>query len=302
MSHEETEPGIVDAHHHVWDLSVRDQDWIRGPELAPLRRDFTLAHLEPEARAAGVTATVLVQTITVPQETPEFLALAAHSDLVAGVVGWTDLTAPDVADRLAWLRAGLGGAYLVGIRHQVQGEPDPRWLVRPDVLRGLAAVAKAGLVYDLVVKPHQLKAAAEAASCLPDLTFVLDHLGKPPIVYGALEPWAEDVRWFAALPNTVCKLSGLVTEADWGSWTMKDLKPYADTVLDAFGPDRLMFGSDWPVCRLAAPYSEVIATARKLTACLTPAERHQVFTGTAARTYGLTVTGSPGPPREAPCA
>ncbi|WP_308404293.1 amidohydrolase family protein [Streptomyces sp. ATCC 21386] len=233
MSHEETDPGIVDAHHHVWDLSVRDQDWISGPELAPLRRDFTLAHLEPEARAAGVTASVLVQTITVPQETPEFLALAANSDLVAGVVGWTDLTAPDVADHLAGLRAGLGGEYLVGIRHQVQGEPDPRWLVRPDVLRGLAAVAEAGLVYDLVVKPRQLKAAAEAASRLPDLTFVLDHLGKPPIAYGTLDPWAEDVRRFAALPNTVCKLSGLVTEADWGSWTMQDLQPYADTVLDA---------------------------------------------------------------------
>ncbi|MFF1723700.1 amidohydrolase family protein [Streptomyces sviceus] len=298
----ETETGVIDAHHHVWDLSVRDQNWISGPELAPLRRDFTLADLEPEARTAQVTATVLVQTITVPQETPEFLQLAAHSDLVAGVVGWTDLTAPDVADNLAWLRAGPGGEYLVGIRHQVQAEPDPRWLVRPDVLRGLTAVAEAGLVYDLVVKPHQLKAATEAAARLPHLTFVLNHLGKPPIASGALAPWAEETRRFAALPNTRCKLSGLVTEADWGSWTTQDLKPYADTVLDAFGPDRLMFGSDWPVCRLAADYAQVIAAARELTARLTPGERHQVFTGTAARTYGLTSTGSPGPPQEAPCA
>jgi L-fuconolactonase len=294
--------GIVDAHHHVWQLSVRDQDWITGPELAPLRRDFTLADLAPEARAAGVCATVLVQTITVPEETPEFLALAACSDLVAGVVGWTDLTAPDVADALAWLRAGFGGEYLVGIRHQVQGEPDPRWLVRPDVLRGLASVAEAGLVYDLVVKPHQLRAAAEAAARLPELTFVLDHVGKPPIASGAVDPWAEEIRWFAALPNTVCKLSGLVTEADWGTWTFEELRPYADTVLDAFGPERVMFGSDWPVCRLAAPYSQVVDTAQKLTAWLAPAERHQVFTGTAARTYGLPVTGLPGPPQEVPCA
>jgi L-fuconolactonase len=298
----ETEPGVVDAHHHVWDLSVRDQGWISGPELAPLRRDFLLADLEPEARTAGVTATVLVQTITVPQETPEFLQLAACSDLVAGVVGWTDLTAPDVADQLASLGAGPGGEYLVGIRHQVQAEPDPRWLVRPDVLRGLTAVAEAGLVYDLVVKPHQLEAAAEAATRLPHLTFVLDHLGKPPIASGALAPWAEEPRRLAALPNTRCKLSGLVTEADWGSWTTQDLKPYADTVLDAFGPDRLMFGSDWPVCRLAADYAQVIAAARELTTQLTSAERHQVFTYTAARTYGLTVTGSPGPPQETPCA
>ncbi|KUO14810.1 amidohydrolase family protein [Streptomyces dysideae] len=302
MTAAETEPGIVDAHHHVWDLSVRDQDWISGAELAPLRRDFTLADLAPEARAAGVTATVLVQTITVPDETPEFLALAADSDLVAGVVGWTDLTAPDVAETLAELRAGPGGEHLVGIRHQVQGEPDPRWLVRPEVLRGLSAVAEAGLVYDLVVKPHQLAAAVEAAERLPGLTFVLDHLGKPPIASGELDPWAQQIRRLAALRNTVCKLSGMVTEADWGSWTVAALAPYADTVLDAFGPERLMFGSDWPVCRLAATYAEVIATERELTAGLGPAERHDVFTGTAARTYDLSVPARPAPPQETPCA
>ncbi|MEW2120654.1 amidohydrolase family protein [Streptomyces sp. NPDC005474] len=298
----QTGPGIVDAHHHVWDLSVRDQDWISGDELAPLRRDFTLDDLVPEARAAGVTATVLVQTITVPEETPEFLALAAGSDLVAGVVGWTDLTAPDIAETLAGLRAGPGGEHLVGIRHQVQGEPDPRWLVGPEVLRGLSALADAGLVYDLVVKPHQLEAAVEAAERLPGLTFVLDHLGKPPIASGELAPWEQWIRRLAALPNTVCKLSGMVTEADWHSWTVAALRQYADTVLDAFGPRRLMFGSDWPVCGLAATYAEVIDVAGALTAGLDPAERHDVFTGTAVRTYGLHVTARPAPPQETPCA
>ncbi|QFQ95249.1 amidohydrolase family protein [Streptomyces phaeolivaceus] len=282
-------PGIVDAHHHVWDLSVRDQDWITGPELAPLRRDFTLRDLEPEARAAGVTATVLVQTITVPEETPEFLALAADSDLVAGVVGWTDLTSPAVAETLAELREGPGGERLVGIRHQVQGEPDPRWLVRPDVLRGLSAVADAGLAYDLLVKPHQLPAAVEAAAHLPQLTFFLDHLAKPPIASGQQEPWAGELRRLAALPNTVCKLSGLVTEADWKSWSVADLVPYADTVLDAFGPDRLMFGSDWPVCRLAADYAQVLDAARSLTSGLSVAEQREVFEGTAVRAYGLRI-------------
>lgn len=277
----------VDAHHHVWDLSVRDQDWITGPELQPLRRNFTVTDLEPEARAAGVDRTVLVQTITVAAETPEFLALAAESELIAGVVGWTDLTAPDVADELARLRELPGGRYLKGIRHQVQGEPDPEWLLRPDVRRGLAAVAEAGLVYDLIVQPHQLPSCAQVAAELPGLTFVLDHVGKPPIAAGELEPWASDVRALAARPNTVCKLSGMVTEADPAKWTPEDLRPYADTVLDAFGPGRLMFGSDWPVCILAATYGQVVDATRELTAGLGDDERAQLFAGTATRVYRL---------------
>ncbi|WP_405763047.1 amidohydrolase family protein [Streptomyces sp. NBC_01420] len=280
-------PRIVDAHHHVWDLSVRDQDWITGEALAPLRRDFTLADLEPEARAAGVSATVLVQTVTVAEETPEFLALAESSELVAGVVGWSDLTAPDIADTLAALRELPGGDRLVGLRHQVQGEPDPEWLLRPDVLRGLAAAADAGLVYDLVVLPHQLPAATRAAAALPGLVFVLDHAGKPPVATGRTEPWAGDLRALAALPNTVCKLSGLVTEADWRTWSTDDLRPYAETVIDAFGPGRLMFGSDWPVCRLAATYTEVLDTARDLIQDLGEEERAAVLATTAERVYGL---------------
>ncbi len=278
---------VVDAHHHVWDLSVRDQDWITGPDMTPLRRDFSLDDLRPEARAASVGATVLVQTITVAEETPEFLALADGSDLVAGVVGWTDLTAPGIADTLAELSELPGGDRLVGIRHQVQGEADPNWLLRPDVLRGLEAVAAAGLVYDLLVLPRQLPAAAEAVSRVPDLTFVLDHAGKPPIASKELEPWAGDIRTLAARPNTVCKFSGLVTEAAWATWTTADLAPYAETVVDAFGPDRLMFGSDWPVCRLAATYAEVVGAARTLTAHLSEDERTAVFETTAGRVYGL---------------
>ncbi|MFJ9348545.1 amidohydrolase family protein [Streptomyces sp. NPDC101237] len=274
----------VDAHHHVWDLSVRDQGWITGPGLRPLRRNFGVEDLRPAARAAGVTRTVLVQTVTVRDETPEFLALAAAHDLVAAVVGWTDLTDPAVADELARLRELPGGAHLKGIRHQVQDEPDPEWLLRPDVHRGLEAVAEAGLVYDLVVRPHQLPAAVKAAEAHPRLTFVLDHLGKPPIASGALDPWAGAVRALAALPNTVCKLSGMVTEADPASWTVEDLRPYAETVLDAFGPGRLMFGSDWPVCLLAGTYAEVLRASQQL---IGPGERTQVFETTAARVYCL---------------
>ncbi|WP_326841858.1 amidohydrolase family protein [Streptomyces sp. NBC_01558] len=277
----------VDAHHHVWDLAVRDQDWITGPELRPLRRNFGMPDLEPEAAAAGVDRTVLVQTVTVAEETPELLALTRENPLVAGVVGWTDLTRPDVADELARLRELPGGHRLKGIRHQVQGERDPGWLLRPDVRRGLEAVAEAGLVYDLVVLPHQLPACVRAAADRPGLTFVLDHLGKPPVASGALEPWASAVRALAALPNTVCKFSGLVTEAHPARRTPDALRPYADTVLAAFGPDRIMFGSDWPVCTLAATYGEVLQIAEELTTELSPEEREAVFAGTATRVYGL---------------
>ncbi|MEU0032996.1 amidohydrolase family protein [Streptomyces sp. NPDC006333] len=277
----------VDAHHHVWDLSVRDQDWITGPGLRPLRRNFTVGDLMPEAAAAGIGRTVLVQTVTVAEETPEFLDLARRSELIAGVVGWTDLTRPDVADELARLRELPGGRYLKGIRHQVQGEPEPEWLLRPDVRRGLAAVAAAGLVYDLVVLPHQLPSCVRAALEHPELTFVLDHLGKPPIAAGTLDPWAGHVRALAALPNTVGKLSGLVTEADLAQWTVDDLRPYAETALAAFGPGRLMFGSDWPVCTLAASYAQVIAATEELTRVLDEGERADVFGGTALRVYRL---------------
>jgi L-fuconolactonase len=278
---------IIDAHHHVWDLGVRDQDWITGPALAPLRRDFLLGDYQSVAKANGVAASVVVQTVTVPGETPELLALADSSDLIAGVVGWTDLTAPDIADRIAALKDRPGGGKLVSLRHQVQSEPDSDWLTRSDVLRGLAAVARAGLVYDLVITAGQLSASTRAAAAVPDLVFVLDHLGKPLIAAGLTEPWARDLRRLAALPNTVAKLSGLVTEADWRRWQVADLRPYAEVALDAFGPARLMFGSDWPVCTLAASYPDVLAAAQDLTASLTATEQEAVFSGTAASIYGL---------------
>ena len=278
---------IVDAHHHLWDLGVRDQDWITGLALAPLRRDFLLGDYRSVADTNGVVASVVVQTVTVPGETPELLALAAVSNLIAGVVGWTDLAAADVCDKIAALTEMPGGGKLVGLRHQVQTEPDPDWLTQPGVLRGLGAIARAGLVYDLVITAGQLDASARAAAAVPDLVFVLDHLGKPPIASGRTESWARDLRGLAALPNTVAKLSGLVTEADWRRWQVTDLRPYAEVALDAFGPARMMFGSDWPVCTLAASYPDVLRAADDLTAGLSPAERAAVFAGTATSVYGL---------------
>ena len=277
----------VDAHHHLWDLAVRDQPWIAGPALAPLRRSFTIGELADAARPVGIDATVLVQTVTVPEETPELLAMAGEHELIAGVVGWVDLTAHDAADALAALRDLPGGDRLVGIRHQVQSEPDPEWLCRSDVRRGLRAVADAGLVYDLLTIPVQLPAAVATVRALEDLVFVVDHLSKPPVATGELEPWATRMRALAEHDNVVCKLSGMVTEADWEAWSIADLRPYADTVLEAFGPDRLMFGSDWPVCLLAASYEAVAGAAAELTASLSRAEQAEIVGGTARRTYTL---------------
>jgi L-fuconolactonase len=284
---------IVDAHHHVWDLGVRDQDWITGPELAVIRRSFWMDDLRPSAAAAGVTATVVVQTVTVAAETPELLRLAATDPLLAGVVGWTDLTSAAVADELAALCDGPGGDYLVSIRHQVQSEPDPDWLRRPDVIRGLGAVAAAGLCYDLVVRPHQIAAASYAAAAVPGLTFVLDHAGKPPIAAGGLAPWTAAIAEFAARANTVCKLSGLVTEAAPGA-KLSQFAAVADVILSAFGPDRVMFGSDWPVCLLASDYAGVVGLARELVTGLSDTERTAVFAATAARVYGIPMP-APGP-------
>jgi L-fuconolactonase len=281
---------IIDAHHHVWDLTVRDQPWLSGADKAAIRRTFTVDDLRPAARAAGVGATVLVQTVTVAAETPEMLAVADADPLVAGVVGWTDLTSPAVADELARLAGGPGGRWLAGIRHQVQEEPDPDWLRRPDVIRGLRAVAAAGLAYDLVILPHQLPAATYAAAAVPGLTLVLDHAGKPRVA-GEVSGWAADVREFAALPNTTCKLSGLVTEAPHGT-AAEAFAVVADVVLDAFGAERVMFGSDWPVCLLVSDYAAVMALARSLTAGLSAAERTAVFGATAARAYRLGGAGA----------
>jgi L-fuconolactonase len=286
---------VIDAHHHVWDLAVRDQPWLDGDERAPIRHTFEVDDLRPAAAAEGVTASVLVQTVTEAAETPEMLALAAADPLIQGVVGWTDLTAPGAADELARLAAAPGGGFLTGIRHQVQSEPDPDWLRRPEVLAGLRAVAGAGLAYDLILQPHQLTAAAHAARSVPELTFVLDHGGNPPAAGAGLEPWAAGVRALARCPNVTCKLSGLAVPDAPPEGPPPALRTVADVILSAFGADRVMFGSDWPVCLLASDYPGVMALARTLTAGLSAAERDAVFAGTAARVYKIPPEGAQWP-------
>jgi L-fuconolactonase len=282
----------VDAHHHLWDLKVRAQEWLRAPELKPIWRDFTLEHLEPEARGHGVDKTVLVQVAASTDETKEFLAYAACTPLIAGVVGWMDLARDAPEAYLAELAHAPGGQMLRGIRHLVQDEQDPDWLDRPDVRRSLAAVAAAGLPFDLLVRHRpQADPALRLVREVPELTFVLDHLGKPDIAAGpdsaAFASWAAWIRALAAEPNIECKLSGMVTEAHWDTWTVADLRPYAETVLDAFGAERVMFGSDWPVCMLAATYSEVFDATNALVGGLSETERAAVLGDTATRVYRL---------------
>jgi L-fuconolactonase len=288
-------PEIVDAHHHLWVRARTPQDWIDPTTMSRIDADFTPADL-PAARL-GVRQTVVVQSASLWSESAELLELAASpagaEAGVRGVVAWADLLAPDLVDRLAALRSGPGGAHLVGIRSMLQSEPDPGYLDRPDVRRGIAAVGQAGLVFDLVLRDHQLAAAGRLVAALPDVPFVLDHLGKPRLDEpGRLTGWRRDLAALADAPNVTAKLSGLVTEARWDAWTVDDLRPAVDHALAVFGPRRLMFGSDWPVCLLASGYEHWLAAVAELVEPLTPAERSAVWAGTARRVYGPALTDS----------
>jgi L-fuconolactonase len=278
---------IVDAHHHVWDLEVRPQAWLAGDGLSTINRSFPPAEYDGLARAAGIDASVLVETVNIGPETRELCAQAAESEVIAAVVGWTDLTAESVADDVADLVEGPHGSWLRGVRHQVQVEPDPRWLARDVVRRGIAAVGAAGLVYEFVVLPDQWPAVLETARALPEVTFVLDHAGKPPLASGDLAAWHSWVRELSAVGNVTCKLSGLVTEADWHTWRPAHLAPVAEALLTTFGPGRLMLGSDWPVCLLAGGFERVLDAYRALLDSCSDAERAAVLGGTACDVYRI---------------
>ncbi|MGS2619362.1 amidohydrolase family protein [Micromonospora sp. LZ34] len=274
---------IVDAHHHLWDPAARTYPWLADDAVAPIRRRYTLGDLRAVA-ADRVTATVLVQTLPSVAETEEFLDIArASGGLVAGVVGWLDLTRPDAGDEIDRLRSGP----LVGVRHQAQDESDPDWLRRDDVTRGLAAVGARGLAYDLLVRAPQRPAALAVAQRLDGVRLVVDHAGKPAIAAGEWGPWASWITAMARCDGVVCKLSGLITEAVWDDWDTTRIRPYADHVLSAFGADRVLFGSDWPVCELAGRYHDVLTLTDELLARCTVAERAAVLGDTARRVYAL---------------
>jgi len=274
---------VVDAHHHLWDPAHREYPWM-GDELAAVRRRFDASDLKPLLDANGIDRTVLVQTISSLDETREFLQNAAENEFIAGVVGWVDLTDRAVDKTIAGLKRSEGGSFLVGIRHQVHDESDPRWLLRDDVQRGIAAVGDAGLVYDVLVRTRELPAALETVKRHSPIRFVIDHSAKPRIAAGPRDAaWEAALAPLSDLANVTCKVSGLFTEADWKSWTVEQVEPYVRRVIDWFGADRCMFGSDWPVSLLAASYEQVVTTTRQLVS-----DDEQIMGGTAARVYGLT--------------
>ncbi|MFC8342323.1 amidohydrolase family protein [Streptomyces sp. NPDC057280] len=288
---------LVDAHHHVWDLDVRPQPWLDEPGNEPIRRSFGSHALRSAATRpiAGrrLTSTVVVQCIASVPETRDLLALADSDPLIGAVVGWVDLTSPAAGDVLDDLRTGPQGRYLRAVRHVVQGEPDPQWLQRPDVERGLRAVGERGLGYDVLVRSHQLPQALRLAERFPELPLVLDHAGKPPIARGELADWEEQLRTLARHPQVHCKVSGLVTEADHEKWTVDDIRPVWEVLLSAFGPDRLMFGSDWPVANLAGGWNRWAATVEELLDGCSGPETQAVLVGTATAFYHLTPAPAP---------
>jgi L-fuconolactonase len=279
------EPEIIDSHQHFWQVGRFDYPWM-SPEIAVLYRDYLPPQLEPILKAAGVTSTVLVQASNSIAESRWLLELADQYSFIAGIVGWVDLTSDDVVQQLDELTAH---PKFKGVRHLVESEPADDWLVQPRVLRGLHTLATYGVAYDLLLHPRHLKHARTVAESCPELRLVVDHLAKPPIASGEIKEWAADIRSLAAYPNVWCKLSGLVTEADWSSWKTADLKPYVDTALESFGPERMMFGSDHPVCLLTASYARVLDSFAELLADLSDDERSSVFSRNAIEFYRLWV-------------
>lgn len=275
----------VDAHMHFWRYSAIDYGWI-DDSMALLRRDFLPEDAAREMRVAGIDACVAVQVRQTLEETRWLLKLAGEYPFIAGVVGWVDLRAPDLD---AQLEAFTAHPKLVGIRHIVQAEPDD-FLLGDAFRRGVARLARRGLAYDILVYARQLPAAIGFAAALPDQRLVMDHLGKPDIRAGAFDAWRRELDRLATFPNVCAKLSGLVTEADWRHWTVEDLHRYINAALDSFGPERLMIGSDWPVCTVACGYREVLDVTRTAIAGRPPADQDAVLGGTAQRFWNLDVS------------
>jgi L-fuconolactonase len=273
----------IDAHQHFWQYSPAEYGWI-DDKMGVLRADHLPNRLAPLLAAAGLDGTVAVQARQTLAETEWLLELADQNPFIKGVVGWVDLANPELETQLELFAFH---SKFCGVRHVVQDEPDDRFMLCPEFLHGIEKLAAFDLVYDILIFPRHLPVACELIQQFPEQPFVLDHIAKPFIKDQITDPWTEQIQQLASYQNITCKISGMVTEADWHSWQPADFRPYLDAVFSAFGPDRLMFGSDWPVCTVAGSYSQVVELVSDYTRTLSTAEQDEIWGGTAARIYGL---------------
>ncbi|MDP6667363.1 MAG: amidohydrolase family protein [Dehalococcoidia bacterium] len=280
----ENQVPVIDSHHHLWEIDRFDYSWM--PDGSPLATDFGPADLKPLAEKAGVDYTVIVQAVGSVDEARWLLELAEEHEFIAGVVGWVDLTDPEVGYTLDELQRSK---YFVGVRHIWESEQDPGWIVNSGAVEGLKELSRRDIAFDFLAKPPNLPYIPQVMDQIPDLRAVVDHIAKPLIADHVVEPWLTEMRKVASINGLHCKISGMVTEADQQNWTIDDLRPYVHHVLGMFGSDRLMFGTDWPVCTLASDYGRVADTAREILASLSPSAKADVFGGTAARFYRLDV-------------
>ena len=274
---------VIDAHHHLWNYDTEDYAWI-GPEMNVLRRDFMPADLHIEMQQAGVDGAIAVQARQTSQETEWLLSLAAQNEFMRGVVGWAPLIDAAVSDDLERLAAQ---PKLKGIRHVLQDEPDDFYMLRNDFNAGITQLRRFNLVYDVLIFERHLPQTIQFLDRHPDQVFVIDHIAKPRIREGLLSPWRENLKELARRSHCFCKLSGVLTEADWQNWRPEGIHPYLDAALDAFGPNRCLFGSDWPVLLLADSYAGWVATVKNFVSRLSSTEQARVLGGTAAEVYRL---------------
>jgi len=277
----------IDSHHHVWDLSVREQGWMVGEALNPIKRNFSINDLRQAITGCGIDKTVVVQTVTNYDETPELLELADTDDLVAGVVGFLKIDAEDAIAHLDSYQSLRGFKYLVGIRDIAHDYEDVKYLSKPQVIKNVQELGKRGLVYDLLTKTPHMRAAIDLVKTCPNTKFVLDHISKPYIAKADMQPWADQITELASFENVVVKVSGLFTEADWKNWKKEDFWPYLDHITQSFTPNRMMFGSDWPVCLLAATYKQSIDLVEEFTSKFSESEKNAFWAATANTAYGL---------------
>jgi L-fuconolactonase len=273
----------IDAHQHFWRYNESEYGWM-GPGMETLKRDHLPPDLLPLLQSAGFDGTIAVQARQVLEETRWLLELADQYSFIKGVVGWVDLRSPQLHHQLEPFAAH---PKLRGVRHVVHDEPDDQFMLREDFVRGISMLSEFHLTYDLLLFPKHLPAACELVKRFPQQRFVLDHIAKPLIKGGILEPWATDLRKLAAFPNVFAKVSGMVTEANWQAWKPADFTPYLDAVLDVFGVERVMLGSDWPVCTVAATYGQVISIVAEYIRRFSPDEQKQILGGNARRFYGI---------------